>query len=122
MSKQISSIVAIVLVILVAIFSILNINAVDINFLVTQVRVPLVLIILISVAVGAIINFTFGFSKNLKNNRDIKKLKKEIEVVAKENNDLKNDIAQLKLDNVEQIEEVKEELATKQPVEEPKQA
>lgn len=122
MNKQISSIVAIVLVILVAIFSILNINAVDINFLVTQVRVPLVLIILISVAVGAIINFTFGFSKNLKNNRDIKKLKKEIEVVAKENNDLKNDIAQLKLDNVEQIEEVKEELATKQPVEEPKQA
>lgn len=117
MSKQISSIIAIVLVILVAIFSILNIKEVDINFLVSQVRVPLVLIILISVAVGAIINFAFGFSKNLKNNRDIKKLKKQIEAMSKENNDLKNDIAQLKLDNVEQIEEVKEELSTQQPTE-----
>lgn len=54
MKKKLSLIGVIVLLLVVAIFSISNMQSVSVNFFVAKVKIPLVILIIISILIGVI--------------------------------------------------------------------
>lgn len=74
MKKQISTIISIILVIVIAIFALMNFESVEVNFGFTSLKVPLVLLIFISLLIGALIIFLFSSTQNVKKNRQYKQL------------------------------------------------
>lgn len=67
---------------LTAVLSIANIQAVTVNYLFGTFKLPLILLILISVALGMLIQFLLGFFKNMSLRQEIKKLKETKEVAV----------------------------------------
>ena len=86
MKKQISTIISIILVIVIAIFALMNFESVEVNFGFTSLKVPLVLLIFISLLIGALIIFLFSSTQNVKKNRQYKQL----ETDSQEKQDLLN--------------------------------
>jgi len=76
MKNQWRIILTILLVILVAVFAILNVEAVPVSFGFTTVRWPLILILLVSILVGAILVILFSTITNFQHNRAYKDLEK----------------------------------------------
>ncbi|WP_268913853.1 lipopolysaccharide assembly protein LapA domain-containing protein [Lentilactobacillus sp. SPB1-3] len=76
MKKQVGTIIGIILIILVASFSLMNLNAVEINFGFTRIQAPLIILILVSLLLGALIIFMFSSTQNLKKNREMKRFEK----------------------------------------------
>ena len=74
MKKQVITIVSIVLVILVAIFALMNLETVEVSFGFTSVQMPLVLLILICLLLGAFIIFLFSTTQNMRKNREYREL------------------------------------------------
>ena len=62
MKKKLSLIGVIVLLLVVAIFSISNMQSVSVNFFVAKVKIPLVILIIISILIGVIIAMLFSVS------------------------------------------------------------
>ncbi|GHP15080.1 hypothetical protein YK48G_25050 [Lentilactobacillus fungorum] len=79
MKKQITTIIGIILIIVIALFALINFESVDVNFGFASVRVPLVLLILISVLVGALIIFLLSSILNVKKNRQYRGLEQQSE-------------------------------------------
>lgn len=75
--KQITTIVSIILIIIIALFALINFESVDVNFGFASVRVPLVLLILISVLVGALIIFLLSSILNVRKNRAYRELESQ---------------------------------------------
>lgn len=79
MKGQAFIIIAIIFTILVAIFAVTNVNTVRVNYFFWSVNSPLILVILFSVLMGGIITAAASMLKMFQMNREIKKLKKEIQ-------------------------------------------
>ncbi|EHO53873.1 lipopolysaccharide assembly protein LapA domain-containing protein [Lentilactobacillus kisonensis] len=77
MKKQITTIVSIILIIIIALFALINFESVDVNFGFTSVRIPLVLLILFSLLVGALIIFLLSSILNVKKNRQFRELESQ---------------------------------------------
>jgi uncharacterized integral membrane protein len=101
MKKQSTTIISIILLIIIAIFAVLNTAAVQVNLLGAKVKVPLVLLILICLLIGALIIYLFSFSSHMKMTKELKELKesrvsrdevkkyqRKINALQKENNEL----------------------------------
>lgn len=101
MKKQSTMVISIILLIIFVIFALLNTATVEVNLLFSQVRIPLVLLILVCLLIGALIIYLFSFSNHLKVNKELKELQKqpgkqEIEQLKKNVKQLQNENQQLK--------------------------
>ncbi|KRK46366.1 LapA family protein [Dellaglioa algida] len=80
MKKQWRTIIALFIVIIIAIFSVLNVKEVSINFWFTQIKMPMILILLLSIFAGALLIGLLTTSATLK--------------LKKENTDLNQQVAE----------------------------
>ncbi|MRG88255.1 LapA family protein [Salinibacillus xinjiangensis] len=78
MKGQTSIILAIIFALIVAIFAVINVDSVPVNFFFATREAPLILVILISVLMGSIITAAFGLVKILQLQRQIRQMKKEM--------------------------------------------
>lgn len=107
MKKQSTMVISIILLIIFVIFALLNTAQVKVNLLFSQVKMPLVLLILVCLLIGALIIYLFSFSNHLKVNKELKELqaqpgKKEVEKLQKSIKQLKSENQQLKKSLAEQ--------------------
>lgn len=77
MKKQVATIISIVLIILIAVFALMNLERVSVSFGFTSVRMPLVLLILICLLIGALIIFLFSSTQSVKKNRRYRALENQ---------------------------------------------
>lgn len=111
---QLKFILSLILSIIVAIFAIQNSAAVPVNFMMYHLAISQALIILISAIIGAIIAFSLGLMKQFSINKSIKEKDKKIR-------DLEMSVANLKIENAEQIKNMMpcpETIITSQPTKE----
>ncbi len=85
---KISFILSLVMAIIVALFALLNGSAVQVNLLFTKPEISLALVILISVAIGAIIGMLIDMVGKLKNRKATKELNKQISILKAEKDDI----------------------------------
>lgn len=74
MRKNLTVGLLITAVALTAVLSITNIQTVTVNYLFGTFKLPLILLILMSVGLGMLIQFLLGFFKNMSLRQEIKKL------------------------------------------------
>ncbi len=80
-------ILSLVMAILIAVFALLNGTAVPVSFGFAQIEASLALIILVSVAIGAIIIYMIDVMGKFKSARRIKDLEKKVRQLEKENSE-----------------------------------
>ncbi|AYM03048.1 lipopolysaccharide assembly protein LapA domain-containing protein [Levilactobacillus yiduensis] len=76
MKNQWRIVVSILLVIVVAVFAILNVASVPVSFGFTTVHWPLILILLVSILIGAVLMILFSTINTVQHNRAYKALEK----------------------------------------------
>lgn len=76
MKNQWRIVVSILLVIVVAVFAILNVESVPVSFGFTTVHWPLILILLVSILIGAVLMILFSTINTVQHNRAYKELEK----------------------------------------------
>ncbi|WP_125579770.1 lipopolysaccharide assembly protein LapA domain-containing protein [Levilactobacillus cerevisiae] len=76
MKNQWRIVVTILLVIVVAVFAILNVASVPVSFGFTTVHWPLILILLVSILIGAVLMILFSTINTFQHNRAYKELEK----------------------------------------------
>lgn len=84
MKKKLSLVGIIVLLLLVAVFSISNMQSVSVNFFVTDVKLPLVVLIISSILIGVVIAMLFSMSTSFKHKKQIKNLNNQVEDLKKQ--------------------------------------
>lgn len=90
MSKQSSMkiqwliISALVFAVITAVFAVINVEAVQVNFLFTTIQTPLILVILISTLLGGLMVFLFSFVRQVQMQRRVKQLEKQLAAVQEE--------------------------------------
>lgn len=93
MKNQWRIILTILLVIVVAVFAILNVESVPVSFGFTTVHWPLILVLLVSILVGAVLVILFSTITNVQHNRAYKDLERQSQAqlaeVTQENTQLK---------------------------------
>lgn len=77
MKGQTYVILAIIFVIIVSVFAVINVEAVEVNYLFWSGDSPLILIILFSVLMGGVITFAVGAKRMVHLQRQVKKLQSE---------------------------------------------
>lgn len=77
MKAQTYAILSIVLIIIVSIFAVLNVGSVEVNYFFWKGDSPLILVILFSVLMGGLITGAAGFKKNVRLQRENKRLRSE---------------------------------------------
>ncbi|SEP92653.1 LapA family protein [Piscibacillus halophilus] len=82
MKQQSWIVLSLVFALLIAVFAVINIETVEVDFLFVKTNAPLILVILLSVLMGALLIVGFSFSK-------IYQLQKEVRTLKNENNKLK---------------------------------
>lgn len=78
MKRQWMIILALLLIILIATFAVLNTDPVPVNFAFAVVSWPLVMVILVSLLIGALIAVLISMSTLLKERKEVKRMKKEV--------------------------------------------
>ncbi len=73
--------VGLLFALIIAIFAVVNVDSVRVNFVFGYTEIPLILIILGSALLGGLIVGMFGIFRQYKQQRQIKKLEKEIELL-----------------------------------------
>ncbi|WP_413627457.1 lipopolysaccharide assembly protein LapA domain-containing protein [Fructilactobacillus vespulae] len=89
MKKQIYVISGIVVTLIIAIFVLLNMEKVTISFGFAEIQVPLILIILSCLLLGALLLFLFSSTSTFKQNKEIKTYKKEVDSLNDKIKDIK---------------------------------
>lgn len=113
MKKQWRTIIALLLIIVIAIFSILNVKEVSINFWVTQIKMPMILILLFSILAGALLIGLLTTSATLKLKKENKELNQQLDDY-KNNFDesLENSIGKIKVQNRKEVQLLQNEIKT----------
>lgn len=89
MKKIISSVFFLILVLFGIIFAVLNSEMVALNYYFDTQQVPLSLIMLLSMIIGAVIGVLVSMAQLLKARRDVSKLKKQVQIAEKEVSNLR---------------------------------
>ena len=84
MKRQWTTIIALVLMILIAGFAVINTEAVPVNFIFTVVSWPLIMVILVSLLIGALVAVLISTGSLMKERKQVKQLKKEAQSVKTE--------------------------------------
>ena len=84
MRRQWTTIIALVLMILIAGFAVINTEAVPVNFIFTVVSWPLIMVILVSLLIGALVAVLISTGSLMKERKQVKQLKKEAQTVKTE--------------------------------------
>lgn len=91
MKGQTYAIVTIIFVIVISIFAVLNIDAVNVNYLFWSGSSPLIFVILFSVLLGAVLATVIGSKRFLELRRENRALKKQLsEIETTDNSDINN--------------------------------
>ena len=101
-------IVFLIFTLIVVVFSVMNIQPVVIDFYFAQANVPLILLIIFSILIGALLMYILSSMKYLKATRRIKALEKENERLEQEVKDL-HKLVEKDLPQTESDESVNEE-------------
>lgn len=111
MKKQWRTIIALLLIIVIAIFSILNVKEVSINFWFTEIKMPMILILLFSILAGALLIGLLTTSATLKLKKENKELNQQLDEY-KNNFDelLKNSIDKIKAQNRKEVQLLQNEI------------
>lgn len=99
MKSQVYIISGLVFALIIAVFAVINVDAVEVNYLFTTTESPLILVILGSALIGSLM--TGGFSIY-----HLVKIRKKIRILETENKDLRTNQAYVTSDEVEEITEV----------------
>lgn len=83
MKRQWSVILAIVLILIISILAVLNVDPVSINFGFTQVEMPLILLILGMLLLGALVTVILSTTKSFSDRQNYKKLEQEYQELKK---------------------------------------
>ncbi|KRN02794.1 hypothetical protein FD13_GL001513 [Levilactobacillus senmaizukei DSM 21775 = NBRC 103853] len=121
MKNQWRIVVTILLIIVVAIFAILNVESVPVSFGFTTVHWPLILLLLVSILIGAVLVLLFSAITNVQRNRAYKNLEKTTDAKIASLTD-ENDRLKMRLQNssskqangqqTKQIEALQSEIAS----------
>ncbi|MCC3357320.1 LapA family protein [Bacillus sp. REN16] len=79
MRFQWNLILGLIFALIIAIFAVVNVDSVRVNFVFGYTEIPLILIILGSALLGGLIVGMFGILRQFKQQRQIKKLEKELQ-------------------------------------------
>lgn len=115
MKNQKKLVLGLVLVLVVVIFALLNTSPAAINFGITTIKVPLILLIVLLLLIGALVAFLMGRDQHVEiSEKDLKdklaKQKKELEEKAeKEIAKLQAEIKTLKSESIDDSKKVEEE-------------
>ncbi|WP_125605647.1 LapA family protein [Lapidilactobacillus bayanensis] len=105
MKKQTGFILGLVLALIVVIFAIMNVETIAINFGFTKVELPLILILLISLVLGAVIAALLSTGTTVSLKRQTKKLQKDLDAaVQSQQEQVDLAVAKVKADTQSQIE------------------
>ncbi|WP_411953530.1 lipopolysaccharide assembly LapA domain-containing protein [Alkalibacillus sp. S2W] len=95
MKQQTMIILSLIFTLIIAIFAVINVESVPVDFLFTRTEAPLILVILISVLLGALVVAGGSFAKIYQLQRQLKYAnthsEHETSQVQNENTDLEND-------------------------------
>ncbi|MDP4097751.1 lipopolysaccharide assembly protein LapA domain-containing protein [Paenibacillus sp. P96] len=84
MKLQWSLISALIIALLTAIFAVINVKAVQVNLLFQVVEIPLILLIVGCTLLGGLIVFSLGMFRQFKLQREVKRLKRQLELLQQE--------------------------------------
>lgn len=79
MNKQRNFIIALIIAILLVVFALFNNDPVMINFIVTSIKLPLIVILFICILLGALVTYLFATTGNYSNKKELKALQGKIE-------------------------------------------
>lgn len=102
MKLEIRFIVSLFFAIIVAIFAIQNAGSIDVNFFFWNFTISQAIVIFGSAIIGGVIVFLLGLIKQIKQNRKIKKLTKEVERLTLQLEELKSE--KLAVEIIEEID------------------
>ena len=83
MKRKLSIIGIFILLLLVAIFSISNMQKVKVDFIFSKIDMPLVVLLICSLLIGALIVILFTMTSTFKTNRKIRHLNKQVKHLKK---------------------------------------
>ncbi|MHA6253451.1 LapA family protein [Oceanobacillus sp. CAU 1775] len=83
MNGQWALIIGLVLAILMSILAVINVEAVSVNLIFTEIQMPLIILILLSAFIGAIISGALASRKMYHLNKENKHLKQKAETLEK---------------------------------------
>lgn len=78
MNKQRNFIIALIIAIILVVFALVNNDPVLINFIVTSVKLPLIVILFICILLGALITYLFATTGNYNSKKDLKALQGKV--------------------------------------------
>lgn len=81
MKQQTWIILTLIFALIIAIFAVINVDAVEVDFLFVQTEAPLILVILFSALLGCLAVASVGLSKSYQTSRELKQLRKENEAL-----------------------------------------
>lgn len=107
MKKQSTTIISIILIIIIVIFAVANTASVVVNLLFAKFQMPLILLILVCLLIGALIIYLLSFSTHLKQDKELKELRaskvdpKQLQKLHSQIKDLLKENARLKEANTQ---------------------
>lgn len=120
MKRQWAVILAIVLILLISILAVLNVDPVSINFGFTQVEIPLILLILGTLLLGALVTVILSTTKSFSDRQNYKKLEQKYQELeqtqahklAELDKKHQKELAQLLAEKDREIESLKQQVQT----------
>ena len=85
MKEKFHYILLLITILLVASISLANMQSVNVSFIVFNFKLPLIILILVSVLLGSITTFLISMSKNFSLKKELKKTKESLKTSQKEN-------------------------------------
>ena len=100
MKSQWALIVGLVFAILMSILAVINVESVRVNFIFTEIQLPLIILILISAFIGAIISGALASMKVYHLNKDNKHLRQKINALETEQQPLQSENNEVKEEEI----------------------
>ena len=85
MKEKLHYILLLITILLVASISLTNMQSVNVSFILFSFKLPLIILILVSVLLGSITTFLISMSKNFSLKKELKKTKESLKTSQKEN-------------------------------------
>lgn len=85
MKEKFHYILLLITILLVASISLANMQSVNVSFIVFNFKLPLIILILVSVLLGSVTTFLISMSKNFSLKKELKKTKESLKTSQKEN-------------------------------------
>ncbi|KAA0964007.1 LapA family protein [Streptococcus cristatus] len=85
MKEKLHYILLLITILLLASISLANMQSVNVSFILFSFKLPLIILILVSVLLGSVTTFLISMSKNFSLKKELKKTKESLKTSQKEN-------------------------------------